>query len=128
MQKLPSFVRGAVVAAVLVVAVCARPVLAADTTTIKGEVVDLECSLGKGAAGKGEAHAACAMSCAKDGQAMAILTADDVYLIEGDYTANKNAKLLDFVAKQVEAKGHVTERDGKKVINIAAMMVQKPAK
>ncbi len=128
MPQLPSSLRGAVVVAALVFAVSALPVLASDTTIIKGEVVDLECSLGKGAAGKGEAHAACAMSCAKDGQAMAILTADEVYLVEGDYTANKNAKLLDFVAKQVEAKGHVSERDGKKVINIAAMMVQKPAK
>ena len=125
MPQLPSSLRGAVVVAALVFAVSALPVLASDTTIIKGEVVDLECSLGKGAAGKGEAHAACAMSCAKDGQAMAILTADEVYLVEGDYTANKNAKLLDFVAKQVEAKGHVSERDGKKVINIAAMMVQK---
>ncbi len=128
MHLLPSSLRGAAVVAALVVAAYVLPVLAADTTTIKGEVVDLECSLGQGEAGTGEAHAACATSCAKDGQAMAILTADEVYLIEGDYTANKNAKLLDFVAKQVEAKGHVTERDGKKVINIAAMRVQKAAK
>jgi hypothetical protein len=120
--------RSTLTAAALLAAALAVPVFAAPTTTIKGEVVDLECSLSKGAEGKGEAHAACAMSCAKDGQAMGILTADEVYLIEGDYTANKNAKLLDFVAKKVEAKGSVTERDGKKIINIAAMMVQKAAK
>ena len=123
MNQWPSFVRGVVVATALVL-----PVFAADRTTIKGEVVELECSLNKGAEGKGDAHAACAMSCARNGQAMAILTADDAYLIEGDYTANKNAKLLDFVAKKVEAKGSVTERDGKKIINIAAMMVQKAEK
>ena len=123
MNQWPSFVRGVVVATALVL-----PVFAADRATIKGEVVDLECSLNKNAEGKGDAHAACAMSCARNGQAMAILTADDVYLIEGDYTANKNAKLLDFVAKKVEAKGSVTERDGKKIINIAAMMVQKAEK
>lgn len=128
MNALSSSVRGALAAAALVAAALVVPAFAADRATIRGEVVDLECSLGKGAAGRGDAHAACAMSCARDGQAMAILTADDVYLIEGDYTAHKNAKLLDFAAKQVEAKGNVTERDGKKVINIAAMIVQKAEK
>jgi hypothetical protein len=68
------------------------------------------------------------MSCARAGNQMAILTGDDVYLVDGDYTANRNAKLLDFVAKRVEAKGNVTERDGKKIINIAAMRVQKAEK
>lgn len=128
MYQLPSFVRGAVAAAALVVAALVLPVWAAATTTIQGEVVDLECSLGKGADGQGEAHAACAMRCAKEGRAMGLLTADEVYRIEGDYTANANAKLLDFVAKKVEAKGRVTERDGKKMINIVAMMVQKAEK
>ncbi len=128
MDSLLSPVRGALAAAVLLAAAVVIPAFAAPTTTIQGEVVDLECSLGKGADGKGEAHAACAMSCARDGQAMAILTADEIVLIEGDYTANTNAKLLDFVAKQVEAKGHVSERDGKKFINIVAMVVQKAEK
>jgi len=128
MNPLSSSLRGALAAATLVGVALVLPIVAAGTATIKGEVVDLECSLSKGAEGKGAAHAACAMSCARHGQAMAILTADDVYLIEGDYTAHKNAKLLDFVAKQVEAKGNVTERDGKKVINIAAMIVQKAEK
>jgi type 1 fimbria pilin len=101
------------------------PLSARDVTTVKGEVVDLACSISKGDGGRGEGHAACAMACAKRGNQMALLTADDVYLIEGDYAANANAKLLDFVARQVEAKGTVAERDGKKTINIAAMMVQK---
>ena len=65
------------------------------------------------------------MRCAKSGEPMALQTIDGLYLVEGDYTANRNAKLLDFVAKKVEAKGSVTERDGKKTINIAAMMVVK---
>lgn len=98
---------------------------AADITTVQGEVVDLACSISKGEAGRGEAHGACAMVCAKRGDQMALLTADDVYVIEGDYTAHNNAKLLDFVARQVEAKGTVSEKDGRKTINIAAMMVLK---
>jgi hypothetical protein len=97
----------------------------ADVTTVTGEVVDLECSLGKGAGGTGEGHAACAMTCARRGNQMAILTADAVYLVDGDYTANRNAKLLDFVARMVEAKGNVSERDGTRRINVASMAVVK---
>jgi type 1 fimbria pilin len=117
-------VMSSIVAAVFAVALVA-PLGAADNTTVKGEVVDLACSLSKGEGGKGEAHAACAMSCAKRGNQMAILATDEVYLIEGDYSANNNARLLDFVAKRIEAKGDVTEKDGKKVINVASMMVAK---
>jgi hypothetical protein len=109
----------------LLIAALAAPLAAADVKTVKGEIIDLECSLSKGAAGKGEDHAACAMGCAKNGDPMALLTDDAVYVIEGSYAADKNAKLLDFVAKKVEAKGTITERDGKLYINVAAMMVQK---
>lgn len=112
-----------VIAAVAVV-VLAAPLGAAPVTEVKGEVVDLECSLEKGAAGQGEAHAACAMACAKDGKLMAILADDAVYVIEGDYTANKNAKLLDFVAKKVMAKGELREHDGRKYLRVVAMTVQ----
>ena len=122
MRNVISMVAGAAFVAAL-----AMPAFAADMT-VKGEVVDIACATDKKEAGKGDAHAACAMSCAKKGQPVGVLTADAIYTVTGDYAANKNAKLLDFVAKQVEAKGHVSERDGKKVINIAAMMVQKPAK
>lgn len=111
-------------AGVLVVAVLAAP-STADLRTVTGEVVDLDCSLTKGDGGRGEAHAACAMTCARRGNQMAILTPDAVYLVDGDYTANRNAKLLDFVARKVEAKGTITEQDGKLRINVASMAVAK---
>ena len=41
------------------------------------------------------------MVCAKKGQPVGILTADAIYTVTGDYAANNNAKLLDFVAKNV---------------------------
>ncbi len=110
-------------AAALAVALVAPAV--ADNRTVKGEVIDLACSISKGDGGKGEAHAACAMACAKRGNQMAILTSDAVYLVEGDYAANSNAKLLDFVARQVEAKGDVTATDGKMTINVASMALLK---
>jgi hypothetical protein len=108
----------------LLVVTMAAP-LTADLRTMTGEVVDLDCSLTKGDGGQGEAHAACAMTCARKGNQLAILTADAVYLIDGDYTANRNAKLLDFVARRVEAKGSVSERDGAMRINVASMAVVK---
>ena len=97
-----------------------QPMLAADLT-IKGEVVDVACSMDKKDAGKGAGHAGCALSCAKSGQPVGILTADAVYTVAGDYAANKNAKLLDFVAKTVIVTGEVTEKDGQKVINVKSI-------
>lgn len=98
----------------------ALPVRAADMT-IKGEVVDVACSMDKKDAGKGAGHAGCALSCAKSGQPVGILTRDAVYTITGDYGANKNAKLLDFIAKNVIVTGEVTEKDGQKQINVKSI-------
>ncbi len=97
----------------------------AENRTVRGEVVDLACSTTKGAGGRGDAHGACAMACARKGDQLAILTTDAVYLVEGDYAANNNAKLLDFVARQIEAKGNVTEKDGTLRINVASMALVK---
>ena len=98
----------------------AFPALAAEMT-IKGEVVDIACATSKKDAGKGDGHATCAMVCAKKGQPVGILTADAIYALTGDYTANTNAKLLDFVAKNVIVTGAVTEKDGVKSINVKSI-------
>ena len=95
--------------------------LRASEMTIKGEVVDVACSLAKKDAGKGATHAQCAMVCAKKGQPVGILTADAVYTVTGDYAAANNAKLLDFVARNVIATGEVTEKDGQKTINVKSI-------
>jgi hypothetical protein len=108
------------VAAALFVASLAMPVFAADMT-VKGEVVDVACSTTKKEAGKGAAHAGCAMVCAKKGQPVGILTADSIYTVTGDYAANNNAKLLDFVAKTVIVTGEVTEKDGQKMLNVKSI-------
>ena len=93
MRNLISIVAGGAFVAALAI-----PAFAADMT-VKGEVVDIACAVSKKEAGKGAAHATCAMVCAKKGQPVGILTADAIYTVAGDYTANTNAKLLDFVAK-----------------------------
>ena len=110
----------AIVTGVAFAAAVSLPLFAADMT-VKGEVVDVACALSKGDGGKGDGHAACAMSCAKRGQPIGILTADAVYEITGDYTANRNAKLLDFVAKRVEVTGEVSEKGGKKMMSVKSI-------
>ena len=95
--------------------------LRADSATVKGEVIDVMCHMKK-ASNVGADHADCALSCAKRGAALAILSSDGtVYTITGDYAANNNAKLLDFVAKDVEATGTVADKDGKKTIEVTSM-------
>jgi hypothetical protein len=96
------------------------PLAAADTQTVKGELVDVACAK-KDAKNKGAEHEDCAMTCAKKGAPLGIMTADGVYTITGDYTNNKNEKLLEFVAKNVEATGHVSEKDGKKELHVESM-------
>jgi hypothetical protein len=104
--------------------VAAAPLLAAEKT-VKGEVVDVACQLKKAPGGQGDAHKGCANACAKKGAQMGILADDAVYEIQGDYSANNNAKLLEFVATQVEATGDVTEKDGKKIITVSSMKAAK---
>ena len=115
MHKLISLAAGAALFVSLAAAVSAADM------TVKGEVVDVACSMDKKDAGKGASHASCAMSCAKQGQPVGILTADAIYTVTGDYAANKNAKLLDFVAKNVIVTGEVSEKDGQKMINVKSI-------
>lgn len=106
----------AIVAGAAFVAALASPLVA--QTSVTGEVVDVACATKKAPGGKGADHAACAMACAKKGLAQGIMTADTIYTITGDYAANSNAKLLDFVAKRVVVTGDVTEKDGQKMIMV----------
>jgi len=89
--------------------------------TLKGEVIDQPC-YDKGGK-KGADHQACALSCAKRGNQMAILEdgTNTVYSITGDYAENKNEKLIPYVAETVEVKGTVTEKDGKKWVAITSI-------
>lgn len=101
--------------------VSALPLVAAETT-VKGEVVDAQCFL-KDKGKRGADHQACANGCVKKGGPVAIVTeSGEVYTITGSYAENKNAKLVDFVAKTVEAKGDVTEKDGQKLIAVTSLV------
>jgi hypothetical protein len=90
--------------------IAAAPVFAA-TGTVKGQLVDQECYLMEK---KVEADSSCAVSCAKAGKPVALLTADGkVYQVTGGLAANKNAKLADHMLKTVEITGDIVEKDGK---------------
>lgn len=95
--------------------------LFAAEQTVKGEVIDVQCHVKRGDKGHGADHANCATSCAKKGAPLAILASDGVYEIAGDYAKDNNAKLIEYVAKTVEAKGEVTEKDGKKTIAVTSI-------
>ena len=102
----------------------AVPSLAYDDpkqVTITGEIIDQPCYVGKNGA-RGEGHKNCALACAKRGNQMAIVDdSNAIYSITGDYAANKNEKLIPFVAEAVEVKGTVTEKDGQKWINVSSI-------
>lgn len=89
----------------------------AKTETIKGELVDQACYTKDATKNVGAAHLDCAVSCAKRGQTVAIVTEDGkVYSIAGDLAAEKNAKMVAHMTHVVEITGDVTEKDGKMTI------------
>jgi type 1 fimbria pilin len=89
--------------------------------TVKGEVIDQPCYESGGK--RGESHKTCALSCAKRGNQLAVVEdgTNAVYSVTGDYAANKNEKLIPFVAEMVEVKGTVTEKDGKKWLAVSSI-------
>lgn len=104
----------AVICGAAFVAALATP-LFAESKTIKGEVIDVQCHAKK-AENTGADHENCALSCAKRGAKMGVLTENGVYVLTGDYTAESNKKLLPYVAKNVTVTGEVMEHDGEKTI------------
>jgi len=107
-------------AAAAVVASFAAP-LTAQSQSVTGTVVDNMCYSKQGAKATDAGHQACAEKCAKGGGAMVIVAGDAVYEISGDYTANSNAKLIEFAGKKVTATGDVSEAGGKKTIKVSSM-------
>ena len=74
--------------------------------TLRGEIVEVSCFSKGVAQSTGASHVACAKDCVQKGQPLGILTEEDGLLkITGDYAANKYAKLVDFIGKQVEVRG-----------------------
>ncbi len=96
------------------------PAVAADTT-VKGELVDHVCYMKDAQKNSGAQHAGCATTCAKKGSPVALVAADGVYLVTGDMTKDNNAQLVPHMSHIVELTGEVSEKDGQKSINAAAL-------
>ena len=111
---------------VLLVMALAAPVGSAEPGTITGEVVDLRC-YEKAAENAGDAHVDCALSCARRGAILGVLAADGVYVITGEYTAEANKRLIEFIARDVEVTGEITERAGRRTIRIRDIRLKSAA-
>ena len=90
--------------------------------TISGRLVDQTCYT-QNKANTGVDHKmpedtpGCAISCAKMGLPVALLTDDGkVYTVTGDLAANNNAKLVPHMSHKVELTGDVTEKNGASTI------------
>jgi hypothetical protein len=94
--------------------------LGARPQTITGDVIDVQCTLDDAKNADAD-HVDCALSCARRGARMGILTDEGIYTIAGEYTRDNNRKLLAFVARPVEASGEVTEKDGVRVITVTSI-------
>lgn len=92
----------------------ATPVLAADTATVTGEVVDLACYMPHPASGAGPSHRKCAETCAKKGMPMGLLTEDkQVYLLLEDHENPKPyGSLKDKAAEKVTVEGEKVAQGG----------------
>jgi hypothetical protein len=117
MKKLGISVLGVAMAAAM-----ALPVFAKDPVKVTGELVDVMCGTKKPASH----NEACAGACAKRGEPVAVFAKDGMYTITGKLTADKNAKLLEFMAKNVTVTGEVTkDKDGKMSIAAESIVVAK---
>jgi hypothetical protein len=85
-----------------------------------GEVLDLDCYVGRGAMGEG--HAGCAKSCIKGGQPMGLLTEDGTVMLLA--SSRKDGEpyeaLKDWAGQMVEVSGELAERNGVKVLTVTS--------
>lgn len=92
-----------------------------ETVTVKGEVIDVWCYLEGG--DKGAEHKKCAVTCAKAGNPIGLLTEKgDVYVLVGikDHDADRDA-LIKKMAETVSVEGTLVKKGGTQVIYVSAM-------
>ena len=68
-----------------------------------------------------------ARSCARRGAILGVLAAHGVYVITGEYTAEANKRLIEFIARDVEVTGEITERAGRRTIRIRDIRLKSAA-
>ena len=96
--------------------------------TVKGQIVDQACYLKDKTNNVGKDHKMpadtkdCAVGCAKQGNPLALLTADGkVYQIAGELTDDKNAKLIPHISHTVEITGDTMGSGDQMMIHASAL-------
>jgi len=123
-MKARAWVSNGLVVAMLVFAVAA--IAADNAVTVKGYVLDSACAFTKGL--DKPISKQCAVSCAKAGSQLVILSEDGtIYWPIADTTpsSGQNAKLLPFAGEKVTASGRVYDRGGSKALVIAKIEAAK---
>lgn len=91
-----------------------------ETTTLKGEILDLTCYVDHGA--QGEKHMGCAQKCIASGLPAGIKAEDGkVYLVVGAHKP-LNKELAAEAGKVVTLKGKVASRDGVNLLENAEIV------
>lgn len=92
----------------------------AAKVTLKGEILDMGCFMGRAA--KGEKHKECALKCVSNGMPMGLMTADGkVYLLTLNHdNADPYNQCKEWAGSMVEITGVVSQRAGMKSIECEA--------
>lgn len=91
---------------------------AGATTTMKGEIVDLNCYMTHG--GSGEKHAKCAKQCVAGGAPMGLVTDKGLYLLVGDHAAEKAfAAAKELAGGKAAVTGKVSNKGGLQALVVA---------
>ena len=110
----------------LLALMCAGIVLAHEEATgmqtITGEVVDLACYLGHGAAGAG--HRECAQKCISSGLPVGIKSGNTVYIAISSEHGSANATLAPLAGQIVVAQGEISEKDETHLIAIKTVKLK----
>lgn len=101
--------------AVVFLVILGAPAFAIDVT---GELVDLSCYTKDKAKNVGPAHQECAMTCAKKGMTVALVTeSGEMFHVGGDLAKDNNARLVRFMGQTMSVQGSVVVAgDGTKTI------------
>jgi hypothetical protein len=118
MNKLISFTAVAALAFFSALPLTAKA--ADESTTLKGEILDLTCYVDHG--GQGEKHMACAQKCISSGLPVGIKAEDGkIYLVVGTHKPI-NKELASEAGKVVTLKGKVASRDGVNLLENAEIV------
>jgi hypothetical protein len=99
----------------------AGSVRAASETTVMGKLKDVKCAADGKVDAAGADSDACATSCAKRGETMAVIAKDGMYVITGKYAGDKNAMVIPYIGQHLAVTGTLTEKDGKKMIDVTSI-------